>query len=115
MRDKSNPSVVIRNQDENGGVSQEAADEAYNSLLSLIDQNTRSGSNVIEKWYGGSYINDKGELIIRSTDHNISSVLNIPNAIIFDDFVKPDIYPSIAYGICCKANVINRTFDIERY
>ena len=46
-------------QAEDGGVSQEAADEAYAALTAILNDKTRSGSSDIEEWYGGSYINDE--------------------------------------------------------
>ncbi|MDE5812929.1 MAG: hypothetical protein K2H72_01455, partial [Muribaculaceae bacterium] len=82
INDCDEPKTVIGKQELNNELSQEAADEAYKSLLSIIEQKTRSGSNEIEKWYGGAYINDRGELVVKSTDLNLSSNLDIPNTVI---------------------------------
>ena len=68
-------------QDENEGRSQEAAEEAYNSLQSLINQETRSGSNEIEQWYGGAFINDEDILVVKSTDLRLSSKLHLSNTV----------------------------------
>ncbi|MDE6290531.1 MAG: S1 family peptidase [Muribaculaceae bacterium] len=50
-------------------------------MTAILNDKTRSGSSDIEEWYGGSYINDEGELVIRSTDLTLSSKLYIPNTV----------------------------------
>lgn len=62
------------------GSIQESAFSSYEALMSMLNSTSRSSSD-IQKWYGGSYINNSGELVIRTTDPELSSEISLTNTV----------------------------------
>ncbi len=66
---------------------------------------------------GTPQLGDSGGIVYAlNKESNIRYTIGIISGrITFDGLVKPDLYPGVVYGICCKASLINNTFGIERY